>query len=167
MSIDGVRNALVLSDARQEYVKENYVSKFVMDTAKRAVELTRLNASANGSGVARTGRVHQRHVEVPIQSMKTEDPTLETVLSWTAARALGEWESRYARWKADVYDDPTTLTPTEEQAEVLRVVHRRVIKEEYDLAGERPPGIDSLETSASCDVAMPLLGLVHGLSGSG
>ena len=43
-----------------------------------------------------------------------------------------------------MYGDPETLTPAVEQAEVLRVVHDGVIKEECELAGGCPPGTDDL-----------------------
>ena len=66
-----------------------------------------------------------------------------------------------------MHDDPGTLTPAKEQAEVLRVVHDQDVKEEDELAGGCPPGIDGLATSASRGVATPLLRLVRGLPGSG
>ena len=167
LSIDGVREALSLSDALPEDAKENYVSKLEMDTAKRAVELTRLNAGSSASDMALKGSVCKKYIDVPIQEKKTEDPTLDKLLSWTAAKSLGAWERIYERWRADVFDNPETLTPTEEQAEVLRVVHERVLKEEYELAGERPPTSHGHTTTASRDVTRPLLQLVHGLPGSG
>ena len=163
LSVDGARDALRPSNAGAGDTKQNYVSKMVMETAARAVEFTELTAGNGASEIVKQRSVRQRHTDVPTQEKKTEDPTLETLLSWTAAKSLGEVAGRCERLRADVYGDPDTLTPTEEQAAVLPVVHERVVKAEYELAGEQPPS----SVAASMDVERPLLRLVRGLWGSG
>ena len=80
---------------------------------------------------------------------------------------MGEWVARYERWEYEVFRNEKTLTPTPQQAVILGTVHMRVLKEEYELAGEAMPEQFARSALAHTSVERPLLRLVHGLPGSG
>ena len=64
-------------------------------------------------------------------------------------------------WHASVFADPTTKTPTPQQARILEAVHLRC-KYEYFVEQSLPLSADLMNMSA-----VPLYRLVHGLPGSG
>ena len=129
LTVAGVHEAVALSEVRTE---ENIVSKQVLETAKRAVALTRLNVMQH-SHAASAGKIGQRHMLVPAQVKDNVDLKKDEVLSWTASTSLAAWINRYDRWAYEVFDNPESVSPTQEQAEVLKVVHNRVTQEEYEL----------------------------------
>ena len=163
LTVTGVHEAVALSEVRTE---ENRVSKQVLETAKKAVALTRLNVT-QGSYGASEGKIGERHMLVPAQVKGKTDITIDEVLSWTVSKALNEWSERYDRWAYEVFDNPKSVSPTQEQAEVLNVVHNRVTQEEYELAGELRPSGWSRGRWQETTLDKPLLRLVHGLPGSG
>ena len=163
LTVAGVHEAVALSEVRSE---GNTVSKQVLETAKRAVALTRLNVRQDSHATS-AGKICERHMLVPAQVKEKTDTTNDDVLAWTASKSLTEWMDRYDRWAYEVFDNPKSVSPTQEQAEVLKVVHNRVTQEEYELAGEQRQSGWSRGRWQESTLDRPLLRLVHGLPGSG
>ena len=65
LSLDHVHAAVTLSDKQSEAIEGNYVSKLVVETARRAVELAKMVAQQESSKVVPRGDIWSRHMEVP------------------------------------------------------------------------------------------------------
>ena len=167
LSLADVRSAVTLSDTRISANEDSYVSKLVLETARRAVDLTKLGAPTKASNLMPQGAIWGRQVEVPIPTKKQEEGVQNTDPSTAARRSLSEWVERYQRWTQQVYEDKNTPTPTREQRHVLLTVHFRIVKEEYELAGEPIPEAIWSSKPPDINVERPLLRLTHGLPGSG
>ena len=80
------------------------------------------------------------------------------------AIVVDDWpvlEARYKTWHSLVYVDTTTKTPTQQQVEVLQLIHSRC-KYEYFVEQNLPLTNDLVGTSP-----LPLYRLIHGLPGAG
>ena len=80
---------------------------------------------------------------------------------------MNAWIERYVTWSHEVYVCADSPTPTPQQAYVLRAIHFRVVKEEYEIAGEPIPEAVWRDKAPDIHVERHLFRLIHGLPGSG
>ena len=115
------------------------MSKLVMETAQRAVDLTKLGTQTQTTSFVAKGAIWPLHQDVPAPPATSSQPMQTDGPPTTASSYLSQWQDRYQRWMQEVYEDKTTPTPTPQQTHVLLSIHYRAVKEEYALAGEAIP----------------------------
>ena len=139
LSLAQVHAAVTLSDKMVAKDDDSYVSKLVLETAKRAADLTKLSMSTQSSKDIAPGAIWSQHKEIPAPPKEKQEAMLEARESIGNPHYLSEWITRYEKWSYLTFVDSDTPTPTMQQKQVLLTVYYRTVREEYALAGEEVP----------------------------
>ena len=169
LSHDDVEKALQLqqekaitSNAQEDDANQQKVTHKVLQSANLAVHLSRLVQINPCQAVPPTSNITKLQWKAPANSSAAQKNTadaMHTQSSATCTATTLNWQKRYAKWRAEVFEDPTSLTPNAEQSVLLDLVHERRLVEFLVENDEAVP-----ENSSCRD---PLLRLIHGLPGSG
>ena len=65
LSVASVHQAVSLAEKHIASKRESYLSNLAVESARQAVNLTKLGATAEISGTTAVGAIFRRHVEVP------------------------------------------------------------------------------------------------------
>ena len=169
LSQDDVERALQLqqeravsSNAQENPDVDPKVTQRVLQSANLAVQLSTLiqinpcQAVTPASNITKLQWTATDHASA---AQKNAADAVHAQPSATCTATILNWQQRYTKWRADVFEDPTSLTPNAEQRRLLDLVHERRLVEFLVENDEAVP-----ENSTCRD---PLLRLIHGLPGSG
>ena len=141
------------------------ILKAVDQSTDVAMKICSWKQNITNSNQPRITSILDRHKELS-KSCQQAKPSKTVQINNRASVAIiaDDWpvlEARYKTWHAKVYVDTTTITPTQQQAQVLQLIHRRC-KYEY-FVEQQLPLADDLDGMCSA----PLYRLIHGLPGAG